>query len=354
MRFKKTKNTAVMFAVLVSIYVYFCNAKAITVFVKEGMLLCYNAVIPSLYIFMVMCQIISNTNLCYFISIPFIPFFNLLNIRNKTVVSYCILGILGGFATGGVMLNKIQTDFDCDSNTLAILSILLSGNSPAFVILTVGLYYLGNIYTGILIYFSILLSLLITSFFISCIFPPGYINPSKNKLGITNSIILSIKSSTYSILDICGIVTLSFCICKVISLYINIPFISLIFSIFIEVTTACEYLFSHYGFNLCLLSLILTICPLSTYLQMKSIGNNNTLNFKMLFISRIIQIPIMLLALRTLLNLFPQSVNVYSSQDISVYMHWNNPKISLYFLLLSVCFVIVTEKKLKVFTILSK
>ena len=351
MQLEKIKKTAAIILLLFLIYIYFCNAHTVMEGVKEGLLLCYNTVIPSLYVFMVISNIISCTDLCEYIAVPFMPYFRLLHINDRKTASCCILGITGGFATGAVMLDKIHNEYGYDKNILGLLAVIMSGNSPSFVILAVGAYYLGNINIGIIIYFSVLISSLISAFLLSFIYKPSDNNICKNKLVYANKVVLSIKSSTNAIITVCGVVTLIFTICKVISLYTENFIILGIFSALLEVTTACEYAVLYFGKNIYLLSLILAICPLSTYLQMKSIGDNNTLNFKILFISRTIQIPIMFLLLRTLLNLFPQAVNVYSSQDINVYMCWNNPRISLYFLLLSVCFVIATEKKFKVFTI---
>lgn len=354
MRFNVIKKTAVTILLLFFMFVYFSNATTIMIAVKEGLLLCYDMVIPSLFVFIVICNILSCADFCDYLAIPFMPYFKLLGINNRKISSYCILGILGGFASGAVMIDKIRNEYSYDENTIGLLTVIMSGNSPSFVILAVGAYYLGNIYSGIIIYLSLLSSSFITTFILSFIYKPSNINICKNILASTNNPIVLIKSSITTILNICGVVTLTYTVCKVVSLRTSNTFIFLVFSSFLEVTTACEFAVQHYGKNVYLLSLILSLYPLSTYLQIKSIGNNNTLNLKILFISKTIQIPLMLLILRTLLNLFPQYINVYLSQDINVYMHWNNPKISLYFLLLSICFILFTDKKLKVFTIRSK
>ena len=127
-------------------------------------------------------------------------------------------------------------------------------------------------------------------------------------------------------------------------------FILLTVSSFFEVTSACEFMFEYLGKNVYLLSLILSLFPVSAYLQFKSIGNNNTLSLKTLFLSKLIQIPLAQLFLKTAVNLFPLVLNVYSSADISIIPYWNRPQVSFFFLLLALCFVIFFDNKKGVFT----
>ncbi len=350
MRYERIKKYAQLFCFFICLYLYFKNSQVIISSVKGGLLLCYNVVIPSLFVFMVICSIISNLSCCELLAIPFMPYFRLLHINDKRAVSYCVLAVMGGFATGGIMLDKLHSEFDCDKNTLGILSILMSGNSPSFIILAVGAHYIGNAYVGMIIYFSILISAFISAFFMSFIYKTGINCASNNRLVTTNNIVSSIKSSVTSILNICGVVTLTFCLCKVFSVYTDKIFILLIFSAFTEVSAACEIIFENFSTNLYLLSLILLVFPVSANLQMKSIGNNNTLNFKILFISKFIQIPISLLILRTLLNLFPQVVNVYANGDISVNAYWNKPQVSFFLVVIALCFALLFDKKTEVFT----
>jgi len=249
MRYEQTKKYIQVIFIILVMYIYFKNSQLIVSSVKDGLLLCYNVVIPSLFVFMVICSIISNLSCCELLALPFMPYFRLIHINDKRVAAYCILSVMGGFATGGIMLDKLEKEFDCDKNTLGILSIIMTGNSPSFVILAVGLHYLRNIYMGIILYFSIISSAFITAFILSFIHKPYIKYTSKNQLVSTNIILFSIKKSTTSIIDICGVVTLTFCMCKVFSFYTDNSLILLGFSIFTEVTSACEIISEYFGMN---------------------------------------------------------------------------------------------------------
>jgi len=116
--------------------------------------------------------------------------------------------------------------------------------------------------------------------------------------------------------------------------------------VFLDISKISEY----FGNNLYLLLLTLVLFTVSAYLQVKSIGNNNTLSFKILFLSKIIQIPLSLITLRTLLNLFPQTIKVYASGNITVNPYWNKPQISFCLVVIMLCFSLLLDKKTEVFT----
>ena len=151
-------------ATLVFLNIYFGNSGLVISSVRQGLVLCADVVIPSLYIFIVVCNCISLSKYCDILSFPFLPYFRLLGINSRRIVSYCVLGILGGFATGGIMLDKIRCEFNCNENLFTVLSVIMTGNSPAFIVLAVGEHYLGNTSYGFMLYFSALFSSLIAAF----------------------------------------------------------------------------------------------------------------------------------------------------------------------------------------------
>lgn len=332
---------------------YYASAESIVTAVKEAMMICYNTVIPSLFIFMIISSVISSSVYADILSFPFIPFFRLLNINNRRIMTYCILSMLGGFGNGGYFLNRINNEIPCDDNLRYVLTVLTSCNSPSFVIIAVGMQMFGNIKTGILIYIAMIISCYITAFILSFIFSYSTVPDTAQSCGRAN-ITDAIKSSVSAILNICGVIILVFTLCKVASLYTQNSAVSVVFSVFTEVTTACSMIYSEYGSNLYMMCAAVTVFPLSAYFQMKSFDEKGVTDFKVLFISKLFQTPLCIAILRILVNLFPVSYGVYASGDICVRMYWNAPRISCCMLLMSVCFVAVFDKKIGVFTKLRK
>ena len=133
-------------------------------------------------------------------------------------------------------------------------------------------------------------------------------------------------------------------------LYTHSSAVSVAFSIISEVTCACNCIINTFGNNLYLIAIAVTITPLSAYFQIKSFDKNNSYRFKVLFFSKLLQIPLCISILRILVNIFPETTAVYSSYDIYVNTYWNSPQMSFYLFILSVCFIIFFDRKTEVFT----
>lgn len=345
MQIMKHKNFLQAAVAATVLAVYFFNAGTVVEAVKEGLLLCYNTVIPSLFVFMIIASALSCFKGSEILGFPFIPFFRLLKISDRKLISYCVLSMLGGFATGGQFLNKIGKEYNCDKNLNCVLALLAGNNSPAFVIIAVGLQMLGSIKTGVLLYISAIVSCYITAFIMSFILPYNDYPEKKYNADASIDICDSIKYSVSSILNICGIVIFVNCICKVIQLYSVSSALSVAFSVVCEVTAACNMIYEEFGKNLYLICIAVTIFPLSAYFQMKSFDEYCIYNFKVLLAARLFQIPISICILRILVNIFPVASSVYASGDIKVNIYWNAPHISVCLLILSICFVVLFDKK---------
>ena len=352
MQISNTKNILCSVFTTLFLYLFFTNIKAFSQYTFEALNLCYTTVIPSLYIFIVFTTYLSNTEFTPNLSTPFMPFFQLLNIKNKQIASYCLLSIISGFATGGYLISKLKNEYDCSKNMITVLSVLMSNNSPAFVICAVGLNMLGNISSGIILYISMLFSSLTTAFILSVLLPYNCDFADKISKKHNFDLTTAIHSAVSSMLYICGVIITIFPVCKVFQLHMRNIVFSTMLSAISEVTTGCHMIISNCGKNIYLICIALTLCPLSTYFQLKSHCEN--LNIIPLLLSKIIQIPIALLILRIAINLFPQSFAVYAIGDISVKTYWNRPDISCCMLILSLCFVVFFDKKIGVFTNLHK
>ncbi len=347
MYLKRAVSMPVIFSVL---YMYFRHSNIISNSVKDALYICYDTLIPSLFVFMVISTVIADTKFSEYICIPFIPFFRLLKITDKKIMTYCIWGLLGGFASGGYFLNRILQEYSIDENLTKILTIITSLNSPAFIISVVGEKMTGNIYIGIMIYASVVLSAYITAFISS--FFINYSAVQRIKKGWVNnfSAAQSIYKSVTGMLNICGVFIISHTICNVIHLYTQNSLILWFFSAFTEVTSSCFFVHNDLGNNIYLYCATLCIFPLSAALQIKSFSAGNIYSFRFLCFSKLIQIPIALCFLKILVNVFPVISSVYSSNDISVSNYWHSPQLSIYLFIISIIFVVMFDKKVGVFT----
>ena len=334
----------------ISVFLYFRYNNVVTSSVKEALYICYDTLIPSLFIFMVITSIIADTKFSEILCTPLFPFFRLLKISDKKIATYCILGLLGGFANGGNFLNRISQEYTADKNLIKILSLITSLNSPAFIISVIGLKMLGNVYTGIMLYASVIVSAYISAFLLSFTVTYSHVQHPEYTAASTVSVTDSVSDSVVAMINVCGIFILAKTACNVVQLYTRNSLVLWVLSAFTEVTSACFYVKDVYADNIYIYCITLCIFPLSAALQMKSFFVGHDINFRLLLISKIIQIPFAVFILRILVNVFPVIASVYSSTDIRVANYWHSPRLSLYTFILSICFVIMFDKKVGVFT----
>lgn len=347
----KIKGQKVLYFSLIVIffYMYFSNSKVIISSVKEALFLCYNTVIPALFIFMVFAFYLSHTLAKGAVGFLFKPVLRLLNIKDSNICSYIILSIIGGSAVGGYFLSLIKTNYNISKNALGVLSILMCNNSPAFIIMAVGYNMLGNYKLGIMIFVSIIISSFITAFVFSFFYSFTTDIPIQNEITIASTLVDSISNSVKAMINICGIVIVAFVTCKVLLLYIHNKYLYLAIISLIEVTTACVTCLDFFGKDIYFFCTILTLTPLSIVLQFKSFFTEK-ISLKILFLSKLIHIPLTLLILKIIVNFFPYSALVYSNKDNIVNAYWNSAPISLAFFTFCIAFIIFFDKNIGVFT----
>ena len=201
MRKKNIFDVIQILSVTIAIIFCFYNTQTVIDAVKQAMLLCYENVIPSLFVFMVIAAFMSQLKCSYLLSIPFTPVFRLLNINNRRIITYYLFSILSGFASGGYFIDRMRNEFNCSENMIGVISIITTNNSPAFVISAVGASMLNNISSGVILYCSIIISSFITAFIFSFIFPYSPVLSIKNQDKIRNSLSEALTSSVYAMIN---------------------------------------------------------------------------------------------------------------------------------------------------------
>lgn len=340
----KIIKTAFFLGILV---VFFQNGDVITNSVKTGLQLCYSAVIPSLFIFMVLSAVLSQSVGAKIAALPLWPYTRLLKAKDAgKTAGYIFLSLLGGFSAGAMMLAGIKQSCK-DSNRLSILAIAMINNSPSFCIMTVGLVMLGNKNIGVLLFASLTLASLITAFIFSFILKYDDISFSSNEKSDRTSFVDCIKNAVTAMTFICGFVVFFTCLCNVILKYISYPFSILPIAVS-EVTFACKYCTENANGNIYLICLLLSILPISTLCQVYGFVGDKTV-IKNLILSRIIHAPVSLTIFSLLIRIFPSYSAVSATDVISVRKYRVNAEASLILFLAAVLFIIIFDKN-KLFT----
>ena len=125
--------------------------------VRYGIELSLNKLIPSLFPFMVIAEIILSTNACHILSRLFAkPFFRVFKISGEGALPF-LLGMLFGFPIGIKSAITLYESGKIDESELCRLSLFTSIPSPAFFISAVGEGLFGSARLGALIYLIALL-----------------------------------------------------------------------------------------------------------------------------------------------------------------------------------------------------
>lgn len=325
------------------LYVLVTNARGVMIFVKEGLMVCYESIIPSLYIFMVLSNIIAQSSVSNIFSVPFIWYSNLMKIKDRKYSAFLFLSLLGGFAVGANLIKKLE-QAGYEQKAINVLSVTMINNSFSFCVFAVGTGYLGNTRTGIMLFVSLALASLITGFILSFFIDYNIVSQQKSVSETNASLIECINNAVQSVLSICGFVIIFYCACEVVSLYtLNNNLFTLISGIFLEVTSGCLKIIDIYGKNLYLLCFCLSFLPASTICQVYYFTENPHI-IRTLIASRIIHTPVSLLILSLLVNFFPVAATVSSNLVLTVKAYQRSAEISSVIFLITVIFLMIIDR----------
>ncbi len=316
---KTIYELAVLFIVVFCIVSFFMRVHIAYSAVKNGLLLCYNSIIPALFPFFILSKLLLNSPFAFILGFPLLPYTKfLLKIKSNKACTALLLGLIGGFGTGAVCLNSLYSQKQITQKQANILLCAIINAGPAFVIACVGSLMLNSIQSGILIY----ISLCIASLLCGLIAKPLIKNSSAYEATISkhqcnestnknNSFVQIVNEAVISTLYLCGfVVFFSFAIAVFLPPNIN-EHIKILLAIFFEVTTASEVSAnsnSAYAVYLCCGAL--SFMGVSIFAQVRSLLNTQ-ISLAPLILSRLIHLPISILSLRVLFKFFAPYIPVY-------------------------------------------
>lgn len=179
----------------------------------QGLLYCGNILIPSLFPFMVLSTFIVKSGIADALGKFLSPVTKRLFHTDGSVGVVILLGLTGGFPVGAKGVATLYSEKKINIETARALSMFLVGGGPGFVIFVVGGSLYNNIFTGLLLWISQIITQLILGIW-SCRhikYIPQKITKEK-RLPISNSIVESTQSGVNGIISLCGLVIIFSCI----------------------------------------------------------------------------------------------------------------------------------------------
>lgn len=290
---------------------------------------CYGRVIPTLFPFLIVTQLIMNSPLSRILGLPLRPYLRLAGIKSDHAASALILGSLGGFAVFSKAIASCCEKKEITHRQASILLIAGLNAGPAFIVGGVGYVMLGSSAVGALLLFSLLISSFLCAIPFSLLLrkypqtdipsPPPVFLPSIDPV---TAFVEAVKQAASASLSICGFVIFFNMLTQLLCQHSSSFFRYAAASLF-EVTTGCAYGAALPGsFRLYAVLAALSFLGLSILMQAKALLPQGVSLFPFLC-SRFLHLPLSALLFFTGLHFFPSLAVCASTNSFTPAMRFD-------------------------------
>lgn len=203
-----------------------CKIETVVCGIKRALSICALSIIPSLFLFMILSDIIVSLLL-----------YDNTSALNPKVLLFCI-GALCGFPIGAALCERLCKNGIISSEDAAKIVPLCNNTSPAFVIGAIGVSMLGNKQLGLLIYLSQLAASLIL------LIPIKINKRSENRIfenGTMSEMFFSaVEKAVGGILKVCALICIFTVAVSLLGIYVNGTSLALLSAI-IEIGSGSSY-----------------------------------------------------------------------------------------------------------------
>ncbi len=288
--------------------------------IRSGLSLCGELVIPSLFVFLCLCEWVSLSGIGMGVVKVFKPVFRLFLGRFYQGGTALFLCLLGGYPMGASSLVSLKNNGRLSLAEIRRLALWIFCPSPAFVVIGVGQGMLGSFRTGLILWVSCVASCLLTGAVISR-FPvkemPISLTYDKQIRENNGSIVQAVSSATEKMLHICGMVIL---VAGVLGCLSALPLpdpVKSCFTMFLEVTNGSRFL-AFNGGSLPQMGAVLMFGGIGTHLQCKGLLKEACPSYLCYFFVRILQALLCYGLLCFICYQFPQVVPTFSVGNVPV------------------------------------
>ena len=274
----------------------------------RGMQLCCETVIPSLFPFLVLCELLLQSPLASFFGIPFIPVARALGIRSRRAPAALFCGLLGGFASAARSVDRMYREGEISPREASVLLVCCIGSSPAFIVGSVGFAMLGSVKAGWFLLASQFAAGLMCGFAASRLAPEGNAQPPHRPSPPEKGIVAAVRGAVFSMAVLCGYIILFSFLAGIYTPAGSSPPAQYAVCLPLEVTAACQKASTcapAYRVPLCMAAL--SLMGACVFLQVRALTHPN-ISLRPLALSRIAHLPLCLAVLAVLMHLFPVSL----------------------------------------------
>ncbi|MBQ7333465.1 MAG: hypothetical protein IJW38_03865 [Clostridia bacterium] len=257
--------------------------------VKAGLLLCYTAIIPSVFPFMILADLmLSYMHFENFKALRYL--FSRLFKINGYAISAFVAGIICGFPIGAKMAKELYVAGKITKNECERLIGFSNNASPAFVISGVGYGLLGSLKTGVFLYTVSVISSVIVG--ISAGLFQKLPKDTLVKTDLPFSFTKSIKSASQGTLTVCGFITFFSIVIGFLGRLIKSRELLVILSSFLEIGNATRLIAQTHVFSnelsLSLFAFTIGFSGLSVHFQSRSLIGDTDISMKKYYIMKLL------------------------------------------------------------------
>ncbi len=283
------------------------NNKEIAEGIKKGMALCSDSVIPSLFIFTIICifmvsaELLKNNKIVDFISLIIFG-------TKGEIGAITLLSLVSGYPVGGALINELYLSRKINRESAQKMLCYCINAGPAFVIGIIGnkLYNSHEIGTIILIssLFSAIISARILNTKTSTLPSTLVTNGEVDYIG---TFIRAVNVSVKNMAAVCGWVLVSSAIIEVISKAKSLKFIGCLLEVTAGTVTAAQ------NYSIYFVAFLVGFGGISVHLQAMSAAKDILPSYPKIFLWKTLQGALTALFTYILLKIFPQYLSVSNS-----------------------------------------
>ena len=289
--FKEKRIPLTLFLFLVSVAASGLLSPYITIYAREGILLCFNAIIGSVFPFLLLTDIVVSMARFENIAIFRYLFEKLFNI-NGYAISAFIIGAVCGFPLGVKVASDLYGSKAITKEECERLIGFSNNTGPAFVISGIGAALRGSLRDGVILYISMITAAIAVGIILGVGKTPSKTN-IENSTYPQYSFTKSVSSATHSTMNICGYIILFSVICGILTFPLGKGMIYSFSVSFIEVSNAAKILATasslSESISLILTSFAISFSGISVHMQAKSFLYGTDISMNGYYKSKLIQ-----------------------------------------------------------------
>lgn len=304
------------------------NAQDCIEYAKNGLNICYEIIIPSLFPFFVCSNLLIYSGFAQSISKLFTPVMLPLFRINGSGSAAFVLGLISGYPLGASTACSLYENHYLSKGETERLLAFCNNSGPLFILGAVGISLYNNIYSGIILYVSHILAAFTVGIIFRFYKRKNYIAPkyslSQPKFKTGEIFSVSLQNSVTSILNVCGSVIFFGTVANIL---INIMPVQNLYTLFlsgiIEFTTGVvgiSHINTSIASKLVMSAFIVGFAGLSVHFQVISIVSKYELSLKPYIIGKILHAAISSLYVFAAVHFIPSAVSTFSFCEKSINM----------------------------------